>query len=138
MNDNKPDGDDASKNGDAKDLTIICEFSDFPETMIIDDTSPTSLSKEYLLNDDGILEIHKTYNGKLQNPKCTSISVFAKHPNAQNIEDLLQLKNKELKERAQALGIDLTNVNQTVNAELRNAIRNSKADLEFQTRFNTH
>jgi energy-coupling factor transporter ATP-binding protein EcfA2 len=134
LNDNKPDNEDASKNGNAKDLTIICEFSDFPDAMIIDDTSPTSLSQEYLLNDDGILEIHKTFNGKLQNPKCTSISIAAKHPNAPDIADLLQLKNKELKDRAKSLGIDLTNINQTINAELRSALRNSKTDLQLLTR----
>ena len=45
LNDNDPDKDDASKDGDGSDLTIICEFDDLPNEVIIDDENPTSLSK---------------------------------------------------------------------------------------------
>jgi len=53
VNDNDPDKDDASRDGDPKNLTIICEFTDLPEEIIIDDAHPTNLSAEYLLNQDG-------------------------------------------------------------------------------------
>ena len=69
LNDRDPDKDDASKHGDPKDLTIICEFIEFPEELILDDTNPTTLKDELLLNAEGKLEIHKQYSGDLQKPK---------------------------------------------------------------------
>jgi hypothetical protein len=36
-----------------------------------------------LLNQEGRLEIQKTYSGQLQKPKCTSVAAFANHPTAQ-------------------------------------------------------
>lgn len=100
LNEGNPDKDDASKAGDAKDLTIICEFSDLPHAVVIDEDYPTSLSAEFLVNQDGCLEIHKNYSGHLQAPKCSSIEAFAIHPNADGVKDLLQLKNADLKKRA--------------------------------------
>lgn len=129
LNDNAPDKDDASKDGDAKDLTIICEFTDLPEEVIIDDANPTELSTEFLLNDDGKLEIHKNYSGNLQKPKCESIDAFAIHPTVDGAKDLLQLKNADLKKHAQDLGIDLSGVDQRFNAPIRKRIRDHLGDL---------
>jgi len=55
LNDGTPDKNDASKNGDGKDLTIICEFTDLPDEAIIDDNVPTTFHSEHLLNTDGYL-----------------------------------------------------------------------------------
>lgn len=129
LNDNAPDKDDASKDGDAKDLTIICEFTDLPEEVIIDDANPTELSTEFLLNNDGKLEIHKNYSGNLQKPKCESIDAFAIHPTIDGAKDLLQLKNADLKNHAQDLGIDLSGVDQRFNAPIRKRIRDHLGDL---------
>lgn len=57
LNDKNPDKDDGSKNGDPQNLTIICEFTDLPDGIILDDTNPTKLIDEYLLNENGNLEI---------------------------------------------------------------------------------
>ena len=65
LNDGAPDKDDASKDGAASDLAIICEFEDFPDETVLDDTNPTSLGEEYLINTEGRLEIHKLYSGQL-------------------------------------------------------------------------
>ncbi|WP_433578569.1 ATP-binding protein [Nocardia brasiliensis] len=129
----KPDKDDAAKSGEKSDMTIACEFDELPERLVIDATSETSLDAEYLLNDEGRLEIVRTYNGMNKTP---GLKVFlrAKHPLAGGVSDLLALKNPELKKRAQDLGVDLSGVNLKVNAELRAAIRNSVDDLELQTR----
>ena len=135
LNDNDPDKDDASKDGDAKDLTIICEFTDLPEEVIIDDANPTKLNTEFLLNTDGRLEIHKNYSGHLQKPKCVSIEANAVHPTVDGGKDLLQLKNPDLKKRAKELGVDLDGVDQKVNAQIRDRIRNHLGDLALsQTR----
>jgi hypothetical protein len=129
LNDNDPDKDDASKDGDAKDLTIICEFTDLPEEVIIDDANPTKVSTEFLLNTDGRLEIHKNYSGHLQKPKCVSIEAYAVHPTVDGGKDLLQLKNPDLKKRAKDLGVDLDGVDQKINAQIRDRIRNHLGDL---------
>jgi len=69
LNERTPDKFDATKGGDGKDLTIICEFTDFPSNVILDEDNPTSFEAEYLLNDQGRLEIHKTFSGHLASPK---------------------------------------------------------------------
>lgn len=129
LNDNDPDKDDASKDGDPRDLTIICEFTDLPEEVIIDDAYPTKLSTEYLLNEDGRLEIHKRYSGHLQKPKCESIEAWAVHPTVNGAKDLLQLKNPDLKKRARDLGVNLDGIDQKVNAQIRARIRESLGNL---------
>jgi len=123
LNDNDPDKDDASKDGNPQDLSIICEFSDLPHEVIIDDAYPTLLSTEFLLNAEGRLEIHKIYNGQLQKPKCTSVAAYAVHPTVDGAKDLLQLKNADLKKRAEDLGVDLEGVDQKINAQIRARIR---------------
>jgi len=129
LNDGAPDSDDATKNADAKDLTIICEFSGFPSYIVIDDSNPTSLIEEGLLNEAGHLEIHKTYSGHLQRPKCESIEAYAVHPTAEGASDLLQLKNSALKARATQLGVDLGGVDSKVNAQVRMRIREHVGEL---------
>ena len=42
LNDGSPDKHDASKDGDGKDLTIICEFNELPASVVIDEDNPTS------------------------------------------------------------------------------------------------
>jgi hypothetical protein len=123
LNDTDPDKDDTSKNGDPRDLTIICEFTELPDEVILDGANPTKLSAEFLLNAEERLEIHKFYSGELQKPKCKSIQAYAIHPTIDGAKDLLQLKNSDLKKRAQELGIDLEGVDQRVNAQIRARIR---------------
>lgn len=83
LNDGTPDKDDATKRGDAKDLTIVCEFSHLPSSVVIDDVNPTSLIDEFLLNADGRLEIHKNYSGHLASPKLVSVCAYAIHPSTE-------------------------------------------------------
>ena len=115
LNNVKPDQDDASKNGDPRDLTIICEFDDLPDEVILDDSSLTTLNGEYLLNAEGRLEIHKRYSGHLKSPKCESIEAYAIHPTIDEAKNLLQLINRNLKAHAQELGISLDGVDQRHN-----------------------
>lgn len=131
LNDGTPDKDDASKNGDGKDLTIICEFTEIPHELIIDDTNPTNLKREFLLNENERLEIHKKYSGHTANPKCISIMAYAVHPTAEGVGDLLQLKNADLKKRAKELNVNLSGTDKKVNADIREQIRNSIADLKL-------
>lgn len=132
LNDGVPDKNDASKNGDAKDLTIICEFTDLPSSTVLDENFPTTLQAEYLVNAEGRLEIHKTYSGHTGTPKCVSIAAFAIHPTADGASDLIELKNPELKRRGKELNINLEGIDQKINAELRQRIRETVGDLELQ------
>ena len=132
LNESNPDKHDACKSGDPKDLAIICVFSDLPDEVVIDDTNPTSLSDEYLLNNDGNLEIHKIYSGQLINPKCSSVYALALHPSSEGASDLLQLKNSDLKKRAKGFDIDLSDIDQKVNAQLRRKIREHIGELHVE------
>jgi len=86
-------------------------FDEFPAKLVIDATHPTDLKSEYLLNEDGLLEVVKVYScagkGKLK-------SVFARviHPTAEGYNDLLTLTITQLKQRAAKKGVSLDNVNQ--------------------------
>ena len=133
LNEADPDVNDASKDGDPRDLKITCEFDDLPNEVVIDETFPTRLKTEFLLNDCGRLKICKTYSGHLQKPKCTSVEAIAIHPTAVGISDLLQLKNADLKRRAEKLGVSLEDIDQTVNAQIRDKIRSECTDLQLES-----
>jgi energy-coupling factor transporter ATP-binding protein EcfA2 len=130
LNDECPDRHDGTKHGEPKDLVITCEFEDLPSRVVIDEDYETSLADECLLNERGRLEIQKEYSGHTANPKCTGVFAIGVHPTAGDAADLLQLKNTELKKRARALGVDLTDVDQKVNAQLRAKIRSHVKDLK--------
>ena len=132
FNEGAPDKDDASKFGNPNDLTITCVFSDLPESVVLDQTAKTSFEVEYLTNQQGLLEIEMTFNGVLEKPRRTALCVNALHPAAQNVSDLIKLDNSELKNRAQDLGIDTSNIDKKVNAQLRDAVRKSVADLSLR------
>ena len=86
-------------------IEISCIFSDFPDSLTIDTASPTTLEKENLLNQDGLLEIKKVFKCSTSKPKpSTFISCI--HPSANNFNDLLLLKQADLKKRATELGVD--------------------------------
>jgi hypothetical protein len=126
------DADDASVAGNKTDVAIICEFADLPEELIIDADCTTSATAECMLNGRGRLEIHRIFNGAIQKPRQTRAFIVAQHPSTDGFADLLYLKNKELKARAQQLGIDLAGVDQRVNSALRRAIWSAAADLQIR------
>lgn len=105
-----------------KEVVIGCVFSDFPEQVILDSQSPTTFSDEYLLNPEGELEIYKIYDCSIKSPK-EAVHALCYHPQAQNANDLIKIKNTDLKKRAKELGIDLGTIDQRSNPALRQAIR---------------
>ena len=122
FDDDSPDAGDVCMRAEEKEVRIACEFSDLPEELVIDADHPTSLEAEFMLNSKGFLEIHKVYDGSLKNPKAKGTFVFADHPSADNFSDLLSLKNSELKQRAEATGVDMDSIPKNINTELRRAI----------------
>lgn len=128
-----PEQDDVCVHGDQSIIKIACVFDDLPTEIVIDEQHPTHLETEYLLNEKGMLEIVKIFNcsgsGKI---KAASVYASAVHPSSDKYNDLLTLTNARLKQRAKELGVDLTNVNQTINTELRRAIWSHADNLQFQ------
>lgn len=129
-----PEKDDVCVHGSDTKVSISCVFDDLPQQLVIDELHPTDLAAEYLLNQDGKLEIVKGFNcsgsGKV---KAASVYARTSHPTADKYNDLLTLTNAKLKQRAKELGVDVTNVNQTINTELRRAIWAHSSDLKCRT-----
>lgn len=107
----------ARTRGETEVSITIC-FSDLPDRIIIDATNETSLTDEYLLNSDGLLEITKKYVNA-GNPK---VFIRAFHPTHQECSDLLHKKEAELRQIIDRHGIECAD--RTRNAVMRTAIWN--------------
>ncbi len=111
------------ENGDPKNVRIGCIFDDISEPIVLDSDCETTLEAEELLNADGLLEIHKVYD-------CTASKINAKvycqvhaKPTATG-DSLLSMTIAKLKAAYKGLK-DPEEANQTMNPELRRAIRNA-------------
>lgn len=102
-------------------IITVC-FGDLPQNIVIDSTVDTTLQDEYLINEDGFLEVIKKYkNGG--NPK---VYIRAKHPSNPKCSDLLSKKNTELRRIIETENIECEN--QAVNAIMRKGIWNHYSD----------
>ena len=100
-------------------VAIECEFTDYPDELIIDDSNKISPSKEYLLNTNGNIHLKREYTGKTLTSKTYLV---ANHPYQESIKDLLELDISKLKQRAKDMNVNLSNINQTIKSEIRHAI----------------
>ena len=126
----KLEREDISKDAESKEILIGVVFEDFPQKLIVDATVPTNLKDEFLLNKDGLLEIHKIYpNGDI---KKEQVYIVANHPTHESLRDLLALKISELKRRAEELGVDLSDEDERVASRIRRAIRNKFIDEDIE------
>jgi energy-coupling factor transporter ATP-binding protein EcfA2 len=128
-----PEADDCCVHTKDNTIRIACVFDSLPKQLVIDEQHPTDLASEYLLNPDGNLEVAKVYTcpGKGKG-KLKGIFARANHPTAENYSELLSLTNAKLKQRANQLDVDLSNVNQTINTSIRRAIWSHAPDLQCQ------
>lgn len=121
----KLDGDDpwCGDDGRGKKMVRIgCAFADLPDEVVIDADAKTNLRGEFLLNAAGELEIHKRFDCS-KSKISPAVVASADHPTQERKADLLSLTITQLKSRAREVGANLNGVNQTVSAELREAIR---------------
>lgn len=116
-----------------KTITIGCIFDDLPDELTIDATAKTKLADEYLLNKDGKLEIHKEFDCSKSAIKGIPY-VIAEHPSIEGFDDLLGLKNNDLKSRIKKLGIDTDDVLLTSNVSIRHAIWGHCDNLQVTTK----
>ncbi|MBN1882633.1 MAG: ATP-binding protein [Deltaproteobacteria bacterium] len=133
FNSGKIDSSDISIHPSPKDNTtssIGCVFSKLPEEIILDANAKTSLKEEYILNKDGFLEIHKSFNfSSAKNPKAKIIAK-AYHPTEETFKVLLHKKNADLKKLAEEKDIP-SNVDKRSNVELRKFLWSTIDDLKF-------
>ncbi len=120
FNDNIDTGD-LSTNCDGNEIEITCEFSEVPETLILDTSIETSPEEEGILNEAGNLEIVRVFKiGKSVSKSIFLNAYYYSHPELSN---LLELKNGTLKAKAIEFGIDLTGIPKTKNPPIRTAFR---------------
>ncbi|TAG81960.1 MAG: hypothetical protein EAZ21_04730, partial [Betaproteobacteria bacterium] len=131
FNDGKPDRSDVCVHSGETSIRIGCTFANVPDEIVLDAVASTTLSAEYLLNEKRELEIIKEWDCSLKTPK-ESVFALAQHPTNPDSADLLLLKNGDLKARVRKLGIDESELNLTVNAALRSAIRHACAPLHIE------
>lgn len=105
-----------------EETVIGCVFDELPETIILEEVE-TSFSGEYLLNEDGRLEIHKKYpvSGK------QTIWIYAEHPSNEGFNDLLLKKNNELKAKIRNAHLE-EQANLTINSDMRRVLWQSLGD----------
>ncbi len=126
----KLDKEDISKSAESNEILIGVVFEDFPRILIVDSTIPTNLKDEFLLNKDGLLEIHKIYpNGDIRKEE---VYILANHPTHESLKDLLTFKISELKQRARELDVDLSDEDKRIASRIRTAIRNKFSDEEIE------
>ncbi len=129
FNDTELEKEDACVHGTITDVRITCVFSELPAEIVLDDQHPTTLKKEYLLREDGQLEICRVFSCSAAKGKQSRIFVRAHHPTAEGCADLMTLKIKDLKTRATTKGVDVTGINQSIKTDIRQAIWTQTADL---------
>jgi len=107
-------------------VSIICEFSEFPEKIILDSGADTTLADEFLLAENGNLRIKKVYDCSKSKPS-EQVFVICNHPSIDGYSNLLALKESELKSKINEFGL---NVSLKGNPGMRKAIYESAADLK--------
>lgn len=115
-----------------KEVRIGCVFDELPDSLTLDATAKTSLEAEFLLNEDGDLEIHKVFDCSLKSPKPRVVAC-AKHPTADGYADLILLQNSDLKKRLKEKGVDRNDVDLRSNPSIRKALWDACDDLKLSS-----
>ena len=122
-------GDRSTGLSNSESVEIRCIFKDIPDEIIIDTDNLISPAHEYLVNQDGHLELCKIYKGATL--KCEEVTLNALHPTAANYDDLLNLSITQLRRRATDLSVDLQSTNQAIKSAIRHAIWANISDVEL-------
>lgn len=108
-------------------VSMICEFSSLPKTLVLDSGSETSLSEEYLLTKDRTLKVKKIFDCGKKTPSC-EVFIIAEHPRATGINNLLELKEKDLQAIVKKEGIECPLKGNPI---MRKAIWSSNKELDL-------
>lgn len=102
----KMDQSDANVRTGSQKITFKAEFDELPETLTVDSGATTSLQREYLVHESGRLVICKIFDCSKKTPSVESF-IIAKHPRAEGVADLLELKEKELQQRVRDRSLEV-------------------------------
>jgi len=91
----KVDPSDANVYGTSRTVALTAEFDDLPVELSLDAGALTSLRDEYLLAGNGHLVIRREYDCSKKTPTSETF-IIAQHPTADGLDNLLELKEKEL------------------------------------------
>lgn len=107
-------------------VTIGCVFSGFQEEIILDETASTTFKDEFLLNVNGMLEVHKKYDCSKKTIK-PEIYLKALYPNEaiENGKSLIQLTQTELQRKVRSLELENGPTDLRTNHLMRKDIFNS-------------
>ena len=110
-------------------IEIAVEFTDLPESIIIDTAHQTNLAVEYLLTPDGTLKIVKKYKsaGKER------VYICARHPVNPECKDLLQKKQSELRDILRNAELECTD--RSKNAVMRSTIWSGQDNLNLDDNY---
>jgi len=114
-----------------KSVRIGCIFTDLPKEIVLDVSATTNLKDEHLLNQDGFLEIYNLYDCGGSKIK-EQVYARAQHPTEENAQNLLLMKNAELKEQLEKLNIGKERVDLRSNPSIRKAIWSSCENLKIR------
>lgn len=122
----KIDSDDRHIHSTDSTISITCEFSDLPASIRLDATASTDLKSEFLLTAKGTLKVRKTFDCGKQKV-AQEVAILAHHPTANGLDNLLELKEKELQALVKARGLE---VSLKGNPGMRKALWAAEADLQ--------
>lgn len=114
----KPDALDFSVGSNGP-IRITCTFTNLPPQLVIDESAPTNLADEYLLDDNGNLRISKSWT---RGKTAPDVSAWAMHPTGEGLPLLIGLKQPALKKIVETLGAVETISDRRVNLNYRRAI----------------
>lgn len=120
--------DDANITSENKVVSITCEFTNLPDRIILDSGHETTLGNEYLLTSESTLKIKKAFDCGKKTPSC-NVFIIAHHPKAAGVNNLLELKEKDLQKIIKDQGIDSALKG---NPLMRKAIWDNAQNLELQ------
>lgn len=115
---------------ESDDVAIGCIFSGHEIPIVLDATSVTNLRDEFLLNNDGKLEIYRVFT---KGKGAGSVQAKCIAPTAKGAKLLLAKKNDELKSLAETLGI--VDADKRSNVSLRQGIYKKTNDLKLKETF---
>lgn len=104
-----------------KGIVISCIFDVKDEDVIIDSTNKTNLKDEFLLNEDGKLEIIKTWNCNKEKINSSDLKIYLKSYYPEIEEPLLNFTNTQLKRKLNEIEYN-DDIDKSKNAEMRKVI----------------
>ena len=114
----------------ADQFEIACEFDGLPDRMVLDENAETTLTDEFLLNADGVLEIVKSF--KASTGKLDRTAIRCQHPADAQLATLLSLKMVDLKKLGEQRGVAESVADKRVAALWRKAIRTAAGQIDCQ------